>query len=76
MKPSDIERTKMPANALDRASTSCLTIGVLAPIAAALYGLSGNPVGLPVLIIGSSVWLFAAIALHLVARKVLKGLDP
>jgi hypothetical protein len=31
------ERTKLLANALDRASTASLTVGVLAPIAAALY---------------------------------------
>jgi hypothetical protein len=35
------ERTKLFANALDRASTACFTVGVLSPIVAALYGVGG-----------------------------------
>lgn len=31
------ERVKLLANALDRASTACVTVGVLGPIAAVLY---------------------------------------
>lgn len=36
------ERTKLTANALDRASTACLTVGALGPAAASLYGLDGT----------------------------------
>ena len=36
------EQTKYIANACDRASTSCLTVGVLAPIAAAIYAPTGS----------------------------------
>jgi hypothetical protein len=36
------EQTKHIANAPDRASTSCLTVGVFAPIAAALYAPAGS----------------------------------
>jgi hypothetical protein len=39
--PIDNERTKLLANALDRASTACLTVGVVAPFAAALYNFGG-----------------------------------
>jgi hypothetical protein len=34
----DNERTKLLANALDRASTACFTVGILTPTAGFLYG--------------------------------------
>ena len=33
MKPSMIEQTKLLANALDRASTACFTVGIATPVA-------------------------------------------
>ncbi len=73
MDPQDIERIKYLANAIDRASTSCLTVGVFAPIAAAIY--SSN-VAVPVtgFILGASCWLSAAVALHLAGRHTLQRL--
>jgi len=70
------ETLKLQANALDRASTACLTVGVLAPVAATVYNLSGTHTDLWVFVIGAAIWLFAAIALHLGARRTLKGLQP
>ncbi len=71
------ERTKLTANALNTAATSSFTIGVLAPIAAAFYNV-GNPnrVPLAALVLGAFVWLCCAVALHLAARYVLRGLRP
>jgi hypothetical protein len=42
--PADVhnERTKLPANALDRASTACGTVGVLTPVSSILYGWGRN----------------------------------
>lgn len=37
----DNERTKLLANALDRASTACFTVGVATPLAGYLYGVRG-----------------------------------
>jgi hypothetical protein len=34
----DNERTKLLANALDRASTACLTVGIITPLAGYIYG--------------------------------------
>jgi len=68
------ERTKLLANALDRASTSCITIGVLAPVAAALYAPRGAIVPVQVLLVGATAWVFAAVVLHLAARYVLSRL--
>lgn len=75
LKQSEIERTKLFANALDRTSTSCLTVGVLAPIAAVLYNFSGNHTETWVLVLGAMIWILGALALHWMARLALKGLD-
>ncbi len=63
------ERTKLFANALDRASTASLTVRVLAPMAGYVYG----PVRLPLLylIIVAYIFVFLAASLHVVARWVL-----
>ena len=65
------ERAKLLANALDRASTAAVTIGVLAPIAASLYSVAGPGPGMWTLVVGAVIWFFAAVALHLGARIVL-----
>lgn len=68
------ERTKLLANALDRASTACLTVGILAPLAAALYSLPGT-FGLNAKIVaGGIIWSLAAFVLHMSARFVLRRL--
>ena len=71
------ERTKLAANALDRASTACIAIGVFGPIAATLYSVSGTGGAghAIVLAAGSLGWMIAAGALHLMARRVLGGLQ-
>lgn len=68
------ETTKLVANALDRASTACLTVGVFAPIAAALYAVTGAAASMPVFVIGAVCWIFAAAVLHISARYVLRRL--
>jgi hypothetical protein len=57
------ERTKLLANAMNTAATSSFTVGVLAPMAAAFYNVGSTSVTLKTLILGTSVWFFAAIAL-------------
>ena len=70
----DNERTKLIANALDRASTACLTVGVLAPVAAIIYGASGTAMTSWTFVLGASCWLLACVVLHLLARLLLGGL--
>ena len=59
------EHTKLLANALDRASTACLAIGIFAPVAGVIQAeaLRFTP-GLAVSLAG---WFAAAIVLHLSA---------
>ena len=71
------ERTKLLANSLDRASTACLTIGVLAPLGSVLFKSEGvAPLGGPMMI---AAIIYAALAvaagLHYAARRVLGGLQ-
>jgi len=70
------EQTKLRAAALNTVATSSFTVGILAPIGATFYNVNGQ-VGIPVntLAIGVAIWFFAAIALHLAANFVLKGLS-
>jgi hypothetical protein len=68
------ERTKLVANALDRASTACLTVGVFAPIAAAIYTSIGTGPATLTFVIGAVCWIFAAMVLHMSARYVLRRL--
>lgn len=68
------EQTKLLANALDRASTACLTIGLLAPTAAAIYTTSpGFRIG-STIIIGAVIWILVASMLHYAARRILRRL--
>lgn len=73
----DNERTKLLANALDRASTACFTVGVATPLAGYLYGVISfaAPIGYWLAFVAAG-WLGIATALHLWARRILKGLKP
>jgi hypothetical protein len=75
--PGQIEQTKLLANALDRASTACFTIGIATPVAGFIYNVANFGANLDWwrLAAGLLGWLFAALALHYLARRTLKGLD-
>lgn len=66
------EQTKYIANACDRASTSCLTVGVLAPIAAAIYAPTGSIGNAFPLVFEGVCRLFAAAILHLSGTTILR----
>ena len=66
------ERAKLTANALDRSSTACVTVGVLGPTAAALYGV-GPRTETAWIALGAVLWLSVAAMLHCMARRTLRG---
>jgi hypothetical protein len=68
------ERTKLIANALDRASTACLAVGVLATLGAVVQ--VEAPAFSFKLFMSFAGWLIAAVVLHLRARRTLGGLRP
>ena len=72
----DNERTKLTANWLDRAGTAAFTIGVIAPLAATMYGYPSPPTSVGNLLLGIVVWFLLSVSLHFLARLVLKRLRP
>ena len=69
------ERTKLLAGALDRMSTACVTVGIVAPGASLVYGFGGR-LDAPAwfLLVAFVAWSLGALILHLVARWVLGGI--
>lgn len=65
------ERTKLLANNLDRLSTAFLAVGVLGRT---FNFTPDDGLLVSVLVLGS--WIFAAIVLHLLARRILGRLKP
>lgn len=54
---------------------ACVTAGIIAPLAAAIYLPLEQSLPTWLYLLGSGIWLSAAIALHLFARMILGGLD-
>ncbi len=68
------ETLKLQANALDRISTAFVTVGVLAPIAAAIYNAGTSALALPLVVGSALVCILIAFILHWSARSMLRGL--
>lgn len=77
MKHIKNEQLKLLANALDRVSTACVTVGIATPAAGAIYNLGGFRQTFQTLelTLGLVGWLSTAVLLHLGARRALKGLE-
>lgn len=67
------ERTKITATYLNGLAVGVLAIGGLAPLINAAN--TQTAVTFPI-VISASICIFVSIALHLFARRVLKGLQP
>ncbi len=69
------EQTKLLANSIATVANGCITIGVLAPLAAFIYS-SASPVAISkgTLILGSLGWVAAWGFLQFAARRVLSDL--
>ncbi|WP_114947288.1 hypothetical protein [Microvirga calopogonii] len=70
------ERQRLLANAFDRASTACFTVGIATPLAGYLYNIGGfaNGADFVQLLPIAAGWTFAAVMLHIFARMALGGL--
>lgn len=72
---AEIEETKLLANAFDRASTGCLTIGVATPLAGYIYNLSAfGTISLSQMALNLLGWFLIALLLHYMARRILRTL--
>ncbi len=66
------EQTKLFATALDRVSTACFTVGVLAPVASLYFNLTASgPAGVGWCCLA---YFIAGAMIHMLARRVLQGL--
>ncbi|WP_407518754.1 hypothetical protein [Methylobacterium oryzisoli] len=72
------EQTKLTAGYLNAGASAFLAAGVVAPIAAAVFGVTGpgGPVPTLTIVIGVSMFLVGSILLHLAARYLLRSLRP
>jgi hypothetical protein len=54
LSPAEIEKAKLIANALDRASTACFTVGIATPLVGYVYNVTGfrSTIGLAALVGG------------------------
>lgn len=69
------ERTKLLANALDRASTACVAVGLIAHSVATMTG-TGNGLHLTcVSLLSSGAEILPAVVLHFAARHILGRLQ-
>jgi hypothetical protein len=70
------ERQKLLANNFDRMSTAYFTVGIATPLAGYLYNIRNfaNAVRLAELLPVAAGWTIAAVLLHIIARKALRGL--
>jgi hypothetical protein len=66
---NEIQRVKLVANALDRASTGAFGAGVFVPTAAAIFG--QTVVGWDYLLVAIICWSVVAIIFHVEARRVI-----
>ncbi|MFN3077642.1 MAG: amino acid transporter [Alphaproteobacteria bacterium] len=69
------ERTKLTATFMNGIAIAMVAAGAIAPLVAFSYGLPGAAHGVTIALIGIG-WISGGIALHLVARRHLKGLAP
>jgi hypothetical protein len=74
MTDGEREQIKLQANALDRASTACLAVGLLTPIGNLLYSENVASAGWR-LFLSTVIYLGLALILHRIAFWTLKGLD-
>jgi hypothetical protein len=68
------ERTKLTANAFNTAATSCFTVPVPAPLAAALYNIVPGAIPVRLIALGAAMWFSVALILHYNARRQLGAL--
>jgi hypothetical protein len=74
----DNERIKLLANAFDRASTACFTVGIATPLAGYIYNVSGfrGTIGYGTMAASLAGWFAVAVGLHMFASRLLTRLQP
>lgn len=68
------ERSKLTAGYLNAAAGTALGAGVIAPLVAAFYGVSGGAVSPLTLAVGLTMFFAVSVFLHVLAKRNLRGL--
>jgi Na+/melibiose symporter-like transporter len=70
------ERTKLTATWLNTLAAATVVTGVIAPMVAVVFGLpTSGTVSPTAFMFAIAVWLLLGVALHIVARRVLRRLQ-
>lgn len=69
------EQRKLLASLMNTVAGATVAVGVLAPAAGILYGLSSPVRSTPTMIVVMTVWLASTAILHLFARGILRGIE-
>ncbi|MCJ2009627.1 hypothetical protein MKK64_11390 [Methylobacterium sp. E-025] len=76
MRAANIEQTKLLATAINNVAVAFIVIGFVTPITAASFNLGGvGPLRSESTVL-TLVWLFTGIGIHLIARRILRGITP
>ena len=70
------EQTKLLANAVSTVAVAFVVIGFVTPITTASFGVSGVQPLRSDTAAFTLVWLFTGIGIHLIARRILRGIKP
>lgn len=68
------EQTKLTAAAIDRLSTACIALGVIAPVVS--FGMGGTGYSLLTVTAFGVVWFSIGACLHFLGRAILRRLRP
>lgn len=68
-------KVKLLAEFVNRSGVNCVAIGVLAPFAGIVFPRSELQIEFSNLAIGGLAFLVAGVSLHLIARRILDGLE-
>lgn len=76
MSAANTEQTKLLATAINNVAAAFIVIGFVTPITAASFNLGGvGPLRFDTAAL-TVVWLFTRIGIHLIARRILRGIKP
>ena len=76
MRAANVEHTKLLATAINNLAVAFIVIGFVTPITAASFNLGGvGPLRADTAVL-TVVWLFAGVGIHLIARRILRGITP
>ena len=67
------ERVRLTATWMNSIARGTVLVGIVAPVAAMLYG-TATPKGGILAVLGGVLFLFCGIGLHIQARRIVKGL--